>query len=317
MQVDAPAPGSKRHAACAELAFGIDAVGINTRWAACRQHHIRAAHGQQLPRAPRKAQQAAYAVCVRQNMKSKRIIHHRHAARVYAFFQRLGYIAARERPRGGRAAARVVVGLVADIFAHFVCRERHAQLHQLEKGARRAGRLAQRDVAVHIRPAQCARKIAHTVAVIPGKAQLIVGLLVAARIARGAAVHPLGDQQYLLPQRRKAVGRVQPRAAGADHRRSCYDLTHRHRSPFHSFFLLLFSFTFCSTHSLPDLTAFSKKNRRPHPAPARRNNPAGPNSMPAPYWPRHAAVQSAARAAGRRRSSFGIFHARRASYPSR
>ena len=226
VQVDPRAARRQRHAGHAELAGRVDAVRINARGAAGGQHDVGAAHGDRRAGAAVQAEQAAHAVFAGQNAENQRVIQHRHAARAHAFFQRFGHVAAGQRPGRGGPAAGVMVGLVADILAHLVGRERHAELHELEEGARRTGGFAQGDVAVHIGAAQRARHLADAVAVVPGERELVIGLFVAARVAGSAAVHALGDEQDLLPERGQAVGGVEPRAAGADDRRAGDDLFH-------------------------------------------------------------------------------------------
>ena len=252
---------------------------------------MRAAHAEPVARLRVQTQKTANAVFVRQNLKGERVVEHGNSARERAFFQRLGHEAARERPGRGSARAHVVVGAVAGVFAVFIAGERHAQLHELEEALRRARRLAQRDVAVHVVPLERLRHRADAVAVVSGQREAIVGLLVAAGVARGAAVEAVGDEQTVLAERGEPVGGVEPGAAGTDYRRTGCNLFH--------------------------FTASAARSRRPRRAPARRNSPAGPSSRPAPCAPRPRACRSAGRAAARLQSSARIFRGRRSSYPYR
>ena len=252
---------------------------------------MRAAHAEPFAGFRIQAQKAANAVFVRQNPEGERVVEHGDSARKRAFFQRFGHEAARERPGGRGAGAHVVVGAVAGVFAVFVAGERHAQLYELEKALRRACRLAQRDIAVYIVPFERLRHRADAVAVVSGQREAIVGLLVAAGVARGAAVEAVGDEQTVLAERGEPVGGVEPGAAGTDHRRTGCNLFH--------------------------FTASAARSRRLRRAPARRNSPAARSSRPAPCAPRPRACQTAGRAAARPRSSVRIFHGRRSSCPCR
>ena len=138
-----------------------------------------------------------------------------------ALFQRLGHKARGERPSRGRALARVVVGLVARILPEAVAREGDAQAHQLHEAAHRAGSLRERGVAVHAAALeQGFGHLLHGVRCVPAEGELVVGLLVAARVARRAHLHALGDDRHIrAPEVIQAVRGVKARAAAADYQR--------------------------------------------------------------------------------------------------
>ena len=165
------------------------------------------------------AKQAVHALFIREQAHRRHPVEHRDALLRHGPLERLRHQARGERPAGRRPPPRVVVRLVAHILAVLVRRERHAELHELQKAARRARRLAQRDVAVHP-PAAIERlgQIAHAVAVASREGELVIRLLVAARVARGAHAHTLREQHHIAhAQVPQAVRRVVAGAAAAHH----------------------------------------------------------------------------------------------------
>ena len=137
-------------------------------------------------------------------------------------------------PRGVRAdrgcpAARVMVGLVADELPVPVLREGDPQVAQPQEGPGRHGGLGQRVVAVHGPAAE--QGVGHLndgVRFVAGQRQLVVGLLVRARVARGPGAHVVGDHDDVgLPELPEPVSTAEPGRAGADHHGVRGD--HRHR----------------------------------------------------------------------------------------
>ena len=115
--------------------------------------------------------------------------------------------------RGGGPAARIMVRLVACVFPVRVRGKRHAQLTELQEARRAERRLTQGDIAVDIAPPEGRSEVAHAVGVVAAERQLIVGLLVAARIPGGSRVHVLRHQQAVYPQLAERIRGVQSGAA--------------------------------------------------------------------------------------------------------
>ena len=229
VQVGPRGPGLKGHAAHAELALRVHPVEIDARGAAGGQDHLGAADAQHRVVPKVQALQAAHAPFIRKDAVGQQVFPHPHPPGQDAFFQGLGHVAAGEGPGGGGPAALVVVGLVAHEFPHFVAGKGHPQLHQLEESLGRPRGLAQSQVPVHVLPVQGVGHVLHAVALPARQGELVVGLLVAAGVAGGAVAHVLRHQQHILrPQGGQPVRGVEPRAAGAHHRRQACDFPHGH-----------------------------------------------------------------------------------------
>ena len=116
------------------LAEGIDAVGVHTSWAAGGPDNVFASNQRKavggVLRSRVQAKQAANRTVVRQNFDDLGLVQHRHALGLHGSFQTFGHLLAGVGSHAGGAAARVVVGLVADVLAVAVAGERHAQLDQ-------------------------------------------------------------------------------------------------------------------------------------------------------------------------------------------
>ena len=205
------------------LAEGIDAVGVHTSWAAGGPDNVFASNQRKavggVLRNRVQAKQAANRTAVRQNFDDLCLVQHRHALGLHGSFQTFGHLLAGVGSHAGGAAARVVVGLVADVLAVAVAGERHAQLDQLQEALGRERGLAQGNITIHAAARkQCVGHLAHAVGVAPGQGQLVVGLFVAAGVAAGSARAVFGDQHNIpLAQLPQAVGGVKARCAAADH----------------------------------------------------------------------------------------------------
>ena len=164
------------------------------------------------------AQKAEHPLAVRQNTDNLHTVQHRNALRAYGSFQHLRHSFAGIRAGASRAAARIMVGFVADVFPVTAARKFHAKLRQPQKARRGERRLAQRGIAVNaLAVKKRLRHFAHTVSIAAGERQLVIGLLVAAGIAAGAAEPVLGQQQnVVLTGTPEAVCRVIARCAAAD-----------------------------------------------------------------------------------------------------
>ena len=116
------------------LAEGIDAVGVHTSWAAGGPDNVFASNQRKavggVLRSRVQAKQAANRTAVRQNFDDLGLVQHRHTLGLHGSFQTFGHLLAGVGSHVGGAAARVVVGLVADVLAVAVAGERHAQLNQ-------------------------------------------------------------------------------------------------------------------------------------------------------------------------------------------
>ena len=175
------------------------------------------------------ADKAGHAAFIGEHTHGQRMVKDFHAPGPDGMLQRLGHVAAGQRPRGGRAPAGVVIRLITHILAVFVRGKRHAQRRQLEEAPGGVCGLAQGGIAMHIAALERLCHVAHTVRVIAGKGQLVVGLLVAARVAGGAAEQVFCHQgQVTLAQGGQGIRRVQPRAARADHHRADCAFLHGH-----------------------------------------------------------------------------------------
>ncbi len=131
------------------------------------------------------------------------------------------HVAARVGAGRGGALPRVVVGLVADELAVAVARKGHAEVDEVEEGARRAGGLGQREVAVH---GAAGREVgghrARRVGCRAAEPELVVGLLVAASVDGGAGREALGDDEHVVqPAAPRLERRVQAGCAAARHQR--------------------------------------------------------------------------------------------------
>ena len=228
VQVRALRARGECHAAHTVMAERIDAVAIDMRRAARAQDYVRAGDVEQLLRVRLQTQKAAHAVCTRHDAEGEAVIHDFDGLGAHARLQRLGHKPAGERPGGAGAAARIVVGLIADVFSVGVLREGHAQARQAQEAFRRMRRLAKRRIAVDVLMPQFARERAHAVALVARKRELVIRLFIAARVARGAGVHVLREQHKIaLAEHIEPVRRVEARAAGTDDNRS--NGTRKHR----------------------------------------------------------------------------------------
>ena len=150
------------------------------------------------------------------------------AARRHRFAQALDHHLAGERPGGGGALRGIMVGLIADELAPLVAGEGHAQERQLHERARRERRHGVGVIAV--RAAARIERLRHGLdrfRARAAQAELIVGLLVAARVSAGAGGKIVGDQQHVHAGLFQLVRRVQPRRARADHQRIAVKYPHR------------------------------------------------------------------------------------------
>ena len=134
-QVFALGTGLQRKARCAVLAERVDAVGVHTGRAAGGVHNVFAANQHKsLVLALRRdiqAEQTADRAVLAQHFNDLRPVQHRHTLGLHGCFQTFGHLLAGVGADAGSAAAGVMVGLVADVLAIAVARERHTQLDQL------------------------------------------------------------------------------------------------------------------------------------------------------------------------------------------
>ena len=128
---------------------------------------------------------------------------------------------------GARGAADGgMVGLVADVAAEGVVREADAKRDELREGDGRKRGLDEGDVAVDgAAGGDFARHEDGRVGLGAVQGELVVGLLVAARVGRRAAGEPLGVNRGADAERVEPHGRREARGAGADHER--LDAGHR------------------------------------------------------------------------------------------
>ena len=137
----------------------------------------------------------------------------------------------RARRRG--AAALVVVRAVAGVPAEAVVRKRHAELDEAVERLGRVLRLAERDVAVHAAAreevlGQQPRRVGHPAV----EGELVVGLLVRARVGGRPAAPALGDDgDVVLAEVSEPDCRGERRGTGPDDER--VDAVHRHRDARH------------------------------------------------------------------------------------
>ena len=117
------------------LAEGIDAVGVHTSRAAGGPDNVFAADQNKavgvVLRGHVQAKQPADRAAVCQDFDNLGLVQHRHALGLHGSLQTFGHLLAGVGSHAGGAAARVVVGLVADVLAVAVAGKRHAQLDQL------------------------------------------------------------------------------------------------------------------------------------------------------------------------------------------
>ena len=206
------------------MAARIHGLCIDSRRAAGREDDVLRREQGQARRAAAaqvERQQTLYRTVLRQQANGLHPVENADALARNAALERLGHESGGQRACRSRTLARVVVGLVADILAVLVGRERHAEIRQLHKGAERTGRLGQRGVAVDTAAGeQRFRHLLHGIRAVGGDGQLVIGLLVAAGVARCADVHALGeDGDVLSAEVVQPVGGVVARTARADHQR--------------------------------------------------------------------------------------------------
>ena len=227
VQVAPLRPGQQRGARAPGLGGRIDRPLVDQGRPARAQHHKGRQEERQavvlLPEAVHvQREQAVHAPRLHDQAHHLHPVAQARAPLQRAPLQRLGHGAGGERPDGRSAHPGVVVRLVAHEFAVAVRGEGHAQQVELQERARRSRRLAQRGIAVHAAAReQVARHLAGAVRRAGGQGELVIGLLVAARVARGARLPPLGHEADV----RHAVGAepvrgVVPGAARAHHERA-------------------------------------------------------------------------------------------------
>ena len=140
-----------------------------------------------------------------------------------ACFQLLRHGLRGQRTDGGAPQRGIVIGLVADERAVAVGREGDAGLDEVHEGSYRVGCFGEGDVAVGrfaIKESLC--HLLHTVLVVAGERELVVGLLVAACVAGGAGEAVLGDNHDLFTEIVETVGCVISCGPGTDN-----DVRHR------------------------------------------------------------------------------------------
>ena len=200
------------------LTLGVNGALVHARGAAGGKHDMTAGKGQNLTRFGGYAGNTRDTRVVGEDLDHSAVVDDLHALAQHRALQRLGHIAGGQRPTGGGAGARIVIGLVACVFAVFVGGKGHAQLHQVHEAACGIGGLTKgmlaHDAAARIKGLG---QLSHAVTVRAGEGELIISLLVAARIAGGAHQPPLGDDGN-IPHAEvvKAIGGAVAGAARAD-----------------------------------------------------------------------------------------------------
>ena len=121
-------------------------------------------------------------------------------------------IAAAARPGG------IVVGLVPGVLAEGVAGKRHAEFDEVEERARRERGLGERNVAMHAAAGE--ERLGERqgrIGFVARKPELVVRLLVGARVDGGAHLKPLGgDADVLDAQVAQLDGGVETRRSGTD-----------------------------------------------------------------------------------------------------
>ena len=201
--------GKEGYAAHAKLAHGIHTGTVDRRRAAGAQHHMGAPNQHPFLLRSVQAEQALYAFFADNDAAGHGMIRNRNMPCPNTLLQCFGHVAAGQRSCTGGTATKVVIRLIAHIFPVIIHGKRHTQGSQLQKALRRACRLAQGKISVHIIVLQGLRHQAYTVFFIPRQGKLIVGLLIAASVPAGAAEHVFRYQQHILPQGGKPIGCVQ------------------------------------------------------------------------------------------------------------
>ena len=202
----------------AVLAFGIDRVAVDPRGASRAEDHVLAGDDRPLPRDGGDAGHARDGLPVGEDLHRPPIVQKGNALAGAGALQGLGHVFGGQGAAGGGPTAGVMVGLVARVFAVFVGGEGNAQLHQAEEAAGGVGRLAQGMLSHDAAPGvEGVRHFAHAVPVRAAEGELVVGLLVAARVAGGAHAPSLGeDGDVRDPQVVELIGGVKACAPRAD-----------------------------------------------------------------------------------------------------
>ena len=134
-------------------------------------------------------------------------------------YERPAHLPRRVRADGRRPLPGIVVGLVADELAVGIPGKGYAQVDQANEGPGRKAGFDQGEVAVHA-PAGEVRFGHHggCIGVVAAHRELVVGLLVAAGVDRGAHLKALGDDQHVFDAPLLQLhGGVQARGPAADH----------------------------------------------------------------------------------------------------
>ena len=116
-----------------------------------------------------------------------------------ALFKRFCHEFGGERTAGGSSCSLIMVGLITNVFTEIVHGKRYAESHELEETSCGECGICEGDIAVHRAAAH--ERFRHRVNAIGHTAceiELIKGLLIRARIARGAHHSALGEDRDIL-----------------------------------------------------------------------------------------------------------------------
>ena len=202
----------------AVLALGVHGVLVDPRRAACAKDHVLAGDDGACSRDGGHTSHARHGLVVVEDLDHPLKINDLNSLAEAGLFQGLGHVLGGQGAAGGGAGTGIVIRLVPRVLTELVGGEGHAQLHQPQKAAGRVGRLAEgmltHDAAATV---QGVRHFADAIPVRAAKGELVVGLLVAARVAGGAHVPPLGHNGDIRhAEIEELVGGVVARTARTD-----------------------------------------------------------------------------------------------------